>query len=105
MLVLPAKELEAAVAKNPFPQVAEEKHLHLFFLYTKPRHPDLDALADLAQGKEEFRLAGRVFYLHAPDGIARSKLAAGAEKRLGVEATARNLRTARKLVELAATYI
>ena len=41
-----------------------------------------------------------VFYLYAPDGIGRLKLAA-AEKKIGVPSTARNLRTVVKLAELA----
>lgn len=100
VLVLSAKELEAAARKNPFPQVSVEKLLHFFFLFEKPKRPDLDALSALATKTEEFRLVERVFYLHAPDGMARSKLGAGAEKVLGVRVTARNLRTVRKLGEL-----
>jgi len=42
-----------------------------------------------------------VFYLHAPDGIGRSKLAASAERLLGVPLTARNWRTICKIKDLA----
>lgn len=100
ILVLSTKELERALLENPFPEVTEGKSLHLFFLFAKPKRPDLDGLAALATKTEEFRLVERVFYLHAPDGIARSKLAARAEKSLGVGTTARNLRTVQKLVEM-----
>ena len=100
VLVISAKELERALRRNPFPKVTEGKSLHLGFLFTKPKRPDLDAVASLATPTEEFRLVDRVFYLHAPDGVGRSKLAARVEKLLGVEVTARNLRTARKLVEM-----
>jgi uncharacterized protein (DUF1697 family) len=44
---------------------------------------------------------GRVLYLHTPDGLGRSKLAAAAERLLGVEATARNWRTVQALIALA----
>lgn len=37
----------------------------------------------------------------APDGIARSKLAAQADKALGVSVTARNWRTANRVLEMA----
>jgi uncharacterized protein (DUF1697 family) len=47
-----------------------------------------------------FSLAGRVFYLHAPDGIGRSKLAERVERCLGMPATARNWRTVQKLLEM-----
>ncbi|MGV3484502.1 MAG: DUF1697 domain-containing protein, partial [Planctomycetaceae bacterium] len=39
-------------------------------------------------------------YLHAPDGIGRSKLAADAERKLGRWATARNYATVQKLSEM-----
>jgi uncharacterized protein (DUF1697 family) len=42
-----------------------------------------------------------VFYLHAPDGIGRSKLAGQVENALGVAVTARNWRTVEKLMSLA----
>jgi len=40
------------------------------------------------------------FYLYAPDGVGRSKLAAGVEKLLGVAMTDRNWKTIRKLWEM-----
>jgi len=40
--------------------------------------------------------------LHAPDGIGRSKLAAGLERLLGVPMTSRNWNTVMKLREWAA---
>src|SRR5262245_43995429 len=39
---------------------------------------------------ERFHLMDKVFYLHAPEGIGRSKLAANAEKLLGAPMTDRN---------------
>jgi len=50
---------------------------------------------------ESYVLTDRAFYLHAPDGVGRSKLAANAEKYLGVATTARNYRTIEKLVSMA----
>jgi uncharacterized protein (DUF1697 family) len=43
----------------------------------------------------------QVFYLHAPQGIGRSKLAAKVEKILGVPTTARNWNTVSHLLTLA----
>lgn len=102
VLVLAAKELSQALRKNPFPGVSQPKALHFFFLFARPRRPDLAALAELATPTEELRLVDRVLYLHAPDGIGRSKLATRVEKHLGVPATARNLRTVQKLAEMMA---
>ena len=50
---------------------------------------------------ERFALKGKVFYLHTPDGFGTSKLAARAERLLGVEATARNWRTVTTLLDIA----
>ncbi len=102
VLVLSAGELEDAIRSNPFPEAeAEPKTLHLFFLASPPPAPDLDALAAIRSPSERFELTDRVFYLHAPDGIGRSKLAAKAERLLGVAVTARNWRTVGKLLEMA----
>ena len=49
---------------------------------------------------EEIALIDNVFYLHAPDGIGRSKLAARVERLLGVGATARNWRIVPKIGEM-----
>ena len=50
---------------------------------------------------ERFALDGNVFYLYTPDGFGISKLAARAERLLGVAATARNWRTVQTLLEMA----
>lgn len=95
-------ELEQAIAANPYPEADEEPHmLHLTFLASEPRHPDLSVLEGSQKESERFTLEGRVFYLHAPEGVGRSKLFAQIEKALGVVGTARNWRTARGILELA----
>jgi uncharacterized protein (DUF1697 family) len=102
VLVLSVAELAAAVAANPFAGADDNpKALHLFFLAATPPQPDLEALAALRTGREGFALKARVFYLHTPDGFPGSKLAARAERLLGVAATARNWRTVNKLLEIA----
>ena len=100
VLVLTAAELREAADSNPF-AAEEARTVHLFFLDTVPGNPDLDALQGLSKDSERWRLSGAVFYLHAPEGIARSRLAAAVERKLGVGATARNWRTAGKVLELA----
>ncbi len=101
VLLLAAGELQDAVAANPFPEAeAEPKTLHLSFLAAPPPAPDLEALRAARAPSERFHLSDRVFYLHAPDGIGRSKLAAKAERLLGVAITGRNWRTVSKLREM-----
>jgi len=84
-----------------FPFVAEDpKCLHTWFLKQAAVNADTERLRELASPTEEFELTPRAFYLHAPEGIGRSRLAAGVEKCLGVPCTARNNRTTAKLCEL-----
>jgi uncharacterized protein (DUF1697 family) len=66
-----------------------------------PQHPDLATLTSLKQTNEQFKLIENVFYLYAPDGIGRSKLAERIEKALGVAATARNWRTVCQIMAMA----
>ena len=102
VLLLELEELEKAVESNPFPEAeSEPRALHLYFLETIPENPDFDTLASIKSNRERFALEDGVFYLHAPEGIGRSKLAAKAEKLLGVSATARNWRTVCKIMEMA----
>ena len=102
VLLLELEEMGKAVESNPFPEAeSEPKALHLYFLEAIPENPDFDTLASIKSNRERFALRDGVFYLHAPGGIGRSKLAARAEKLLGVSATARNWRTVRKILAMA----
>jgi uncharacterized protein (DUF1697 family) len=100
LLDLPA--LEAAVRANPYPRAEDSPTtLHLFFLQAPAPAADLDALESLAGPTEHFALRERVFYLHAPQGIGRSKLAARAERAVGVPMTGRNWRSVQRVLALA----
>lgn len=102
VLVLELTELERAINEVPFATKGlDPKTVHLFFLAASVKNPDLDSLEELKGKRERFELKQQVFYLLAPDGIARSKLATRLEKTLGVDATARNWRTICKIQELA----
>jgi uncharacterized protein (DUF1697 family) len=102
VLMLASEEMERAMRSNPFPEAeSEPKTLHLYFLASPPERPDLTALEAIQGDRERFVLGDVVFYLHAPDGLGRSKLAASVEKLLGVPATARNWRTVCKVMEMA----
>jgi uncharacterized protein (DUF1697 family) len=102
-LILDLAALQKACADNPFPEAeADPPSLHLGFLAAKPQGPDLDKLSSLKKASEQFHLTDGVFYLHAPEGVGKSKLAASAEKLLGVPMTDRNWRTVCKVMELAA---
>lgn len=101
VLVLGMDVFIDAMQKNPFPEAeATAKTLHLGFLASPPAHPDIAKLDDLRKDSERFRLIDSVFYLHAPEGVGRSKLAATAEKLLGVPMTVRNWNTVCRIRDL-----
>jgi uncharacterized protein (DUF1697 family) len=94
VLLLGLEDIEKAIRNNPFPEAETDPGtLHAGFLASTPKHPNLETLESLKRGNERFRLIDSVFYLHAPEGIGRSKLAANAEKLLGVPMTDRNWKT------------
>ena len=91
-------DLDAAIQENPFSEArAEPKSLHFFFLDEPAKEANIEALEKVQSPTESFSLTDRVFYLFAPDGVGRSKLASSAERYLGVSVTARNYRTIEKL--------
>lgn len=103
VLVLSFPEYKSAVVANPYPEgEADPKSLHLYFLQSPPANPELQRLEEVQSSSERFMLIGNVFYLYAPEGIGRSRLAANVEKRLGVVTTARNWRSVMAIMGLAA---
>jgi len=102
VITISTAQLLDAVRHNPFDiEKNEPKSIHFYFLSQAPTTANMDALQKLKHPSEEYSLAKSVFYLLTPQGMARSKLAAGAESKIGVSATARNYRTIMKLVDLA----
>ncbi|MEZ4594346.1 MAG: DUF1697 domain-containing protein [Chloroflexota bacterium] len=100
-VLLELADLVTAVSNNPYPTTDEQhKTLHFYFLAAAPQNPDLAALTAIQLESEQFTLIDSVFYLYAPEGIGRSKLAAKVERALGVPATARNWRTVSTLLEM-----
>jgi len=101
VLLLTADRFREIAASNPFPEgESVPKSLHVAFLTETPSEPDLNALQNLRSGSERFELLDGAFFLLAPDGIGRSKLAAKVDRFLGVATTGRNWRTVDKLLEL-----
>jgi uncharacterized protein (DUF1697 family) len=103
VLILTAAKYSNIVVANPFfDNGVEPKCLHIGFLSEQALESSNSCLENLRAGKEEFALTDAAFYLCAPDGIGRSKLASGAEKCLGGTVTSRNFRTVGKISELLA---
>lgn len=99
LLLLSAKQLQEAINNNPFP-TGNGKALHVFFLESRPAQANITQLEKLKRESEEFNLNKKVFYLYAPDGVGRSKLAVAVEKSLGVPVTGRNWNTVTKLAAM-----
>ncbi|WP_035383449.1 DUF1697 domain-containing protein [Ferriphaselus sp. R-1] len=99
VFLLDADGLSAIIASNPFPE-AEGNALHFNFCDELPPAPDLAGMERLKAADERYALKGKVLYLHAPQGIGRSKLTAKLERLLGVPITTRNWNTVRKLQEM-----
>lgn len=101
IFVMDRSNLLQAIAANPYPEGAEDpKSVHFYFLAGLATEPDLEALEAIQAPTERYLLTDHVLYLHAPDGIGRSKFAAQVEQKLGVATTARNFRTVLKIAEL-----
>ena len=106
LLLIDRARLLQAIEANPFPDASKDgSSLHLGFLEKFPPAPDLNKLTELCSPSEKWQLNGQTFYLYAPEGVGRSRLAAGAEKALGVMLTDRNWRTVTKLFELMDEYV
>jgi uncharacterized protein (DUF1697 family) len=71
-----------------------------FFLAAQVEQEFLQQIAQIRTSSEKVCLKEQVFYLYTPEGFGRLKLAARAEKLLGVPATARNWNTVLKLAQL-----
>ena len=100
VMVMEEPDFRLIARANPYPEATEVgKSLHVFYL-TGPAHFDDAAAMALKADSERYHVTERAIYLHAPDGIGRSKLAEKLDKLAGVPTTARNWNTVAKLLEM-----
>jgi len=95
-VLLSADRFQTIAAENPVPD-AVGNQLHIWFA-AEPFEFDHITAETLRKPSERIEVAKQTIYLHAPDGIGRSKLAEKIEKLAGVDCTARNLNTVNKLL-------
>ena len=101
VFVIAESALRATRDANPFSGKEDlDKALQLYFLKQAACNANIEKLDTLKAESESFELRETCFYLYAPEGIGRSKLAAAAEKHLLVTTTTRNWRTVNKLLEM-----
>jgi uncharacterized protein (DUF1697 family) len=103
VILVEADRWAEIVAGNPYAEAASEdpKAVHIAVCVGPPDATKLTALLKKTKGPEAFEVHGEVIYLHAADGLGRSKFAEGMEKAAGVPMTMRNWRTAETLQEMA----
>ncbi|MBS0196970.1 MAG: DUF1697 domain-containing protein [Planctomycetes bacterium] len=97
-----ANEFEAAMAANPFLAAgADPEALYLGLLADTPSKQCVAALDPQRSPGDRFAVIGREFYLHLPNGVAKSKLTnAYFDSTLRTVSTVRNWRTATALAEM-----
>ncbi|WP_162599925.1 DUF1697 domain-containing protein [Nocardioides solisilvae] len=109
VVVLTRRQLARVVADNPFPDETDPKRLHVVF---HQGSPGPDAAATLAAAvararekgsRDDGTVVGHYLYLHTPDGLGRSRLAAELARRPAADApegTMRNWATVTRLLAL-----
>jgi uncharacterized protein (DUF1697 family) len=96
------KELQAAIAANPFPDAEEPGRVLITFLSEKPTRQAVSGLERDRFAPDRFEIIGSDLYGFYANGSGRSKMTLDYfEKRLHVKGTSRNLNTVAKLIELA----
>ncbi len=98
VLAISEKNFDLSINANPYAE-NEGKTVHFYFCERIPA-PDYSKLDAKISESERYTVIGKVLYLHAPDGIGRSKLVGSIESCLGVSATGRNLNTINKLANM-----
>jgi uncharacterized protein (DUF1697 family) len=103
VIVRSASQLEQVAAHNPFlrPGAEAGRQLHVAFLAGRPDADGVAALDPQRAAPEELQVSGTEIYLWCPNGLGRSKVLTGVERRLGTAMTVRNWRTVTELLRLA----
>lgn len=103
VVVLPAAELDALLAANPFADSKTDASRRLVVvLASKADAKALAPLVDRSFGRERLALGPRAAYLDCPDGILAGELWKSVDRAVRDRGTARNVATLSKLTALAA---
>ncbi|MGH3768757.1 MAG: DUF1697 domain-containing protein [Pseudonocardiaceae bacterium] len=108
VVVLARNELSQVVAGNPYPDETNPKCLHAAFTRGHIGPEALEAIAAAQQratdkgSRDEAAVVGRTLFLHTPDGLGRSELAAQLSRASGplTSATMRNWATVTTLLAM-----
>ena len=98
-IILSPSSIETALKNNPFPTIEK---MYFVFLAEIPQQENIEILSRYQFDNEYYQIVDQVIYFHCPDGYGRAKLNTNFfEKKLKVSATTRNLRTTKKLLDMA----
>lgn len=103
VVVRTAKEMDRLADHHPgLAAGVDPRYLQIVFLDRTPKQADVDRVDGARFEPDTFEVDGREIYVTYPNGSGRSKLTIEVfEKAFGATATARNINTVRRLIELA----
>ncbi len=102
VLVVTLEEVQRILTNNPFGKKPEESQLFFTLLKQIPEPKNISEFENLHFQNEDFSITDSCVYLSFIGSYHKAKLNNNfIEKKLKVEATTRNLRTMRKLLEMA----
>jgi len=102
--ILKPEIFKSALENNPFlnDENLDIKQHYFAFLNENPSRENWEILKNLQLNGELMELGKKVVFIYYPNGAGKSKLTTNLiESKLKVSATARNLNTVKKLVEMA----
>jgi uncharacterized protein (DUF1697 family) len=103
-IVKNVEELKQIITNNPFTKDKKKlaEYFHVTFLATTPIKENIDSIAKLNFGNDDFTIIDKAVYLYCPNSYSNSKLTNGFfENKLKVIATTRNWKTCNELVNIA----
>ncbi|RDY59450.1 DUF1697 domain-containing protein [Flagellimonas nanhaiensis] len=101
-LIISQDEIESMLTSNPFSNQTELNNLYFVLLKQSPSNELMEQFNKLKFENEDFDIETNCVYLSCKKGYGKAKLNNNlVENKLKVQATARNLRTMQKLLELA----
>ncbi len=103
VLVINEKDFNSIILANNFLKDSkiEPSKLHITFMAQKPLADDIDLIATLNFGTDQFEISSDQIFLYCPNGYGNTKLTnTFFEKKLKVNCTTRNWNTVLKLAEM-----
>ena len=106
VLIRTNNDLKKVIEENPFKK-EDFKHLYITFLSDVPsknliKNLNLNLEVNMKNKSDKFYISKKKIYLFLPEGYGRTKLNNNFfEKKLGIFATTRNLRSVNKLFDIA----